>query len=177
MAWPCITLAGNITFSFSLKTKQLQVHVRVVDLSRTTCLCVRACVHHSAPECESREACKWRWVMIAMVLSLPFPGEQGYRLYTTGDFYFYIWKAKRGPANNNPPLPVLSSPSRFLLWLCRIAHANTNAAASAHTSALFRAPHPYLRLYDIQYVWDIKTHIYADEMETTIANSGSTLVL
>lgn len=103
-----------------------------------------------------------------MVLSLPFPGEQGYRLYTTGDFYFYIWKANQGPAHNNPPLPLLT----LLLHDWAESHTLTHKQRQMlHTSPHFRAPSPYLRLCDIQYVSDIKTQPYADEMKGTISQT------
>lgn len=128
------------------------------------CLCVCVCIHLTCtPECESRNTDDLWWLIVTMVLSLPFLGEQGSRLYSTRDFSFSIKKANQVPVHNSPPLLSLSS--------SMTEPNHTTPQQTPHTSAHFSTPCPYLRLCDIQYASNIKTWTYADEMKGTISQT------
>lgn len=95
-----------------------------------------------------------------MVLSLPFPGEQGYRLDTTGDFYFYIWKANQGPAHNNPPLPLSLSLSSSSMTELNHTHTLTltHKHSRHHTHLLISEHHVLIYVCVIFNMFQISKH-------------------
>lgn len=132
-------------------------------------VCVRMCVTLST----------WMWIEEGLQLTVshhrhgvkpPVPGGTGLPSLHHWGFLFLHLKSKPGLGSQQSSTPSLSplslSPSLLHDWAESHTHTNsthTHRRASPH----FRAPPPYLCPCDIQYVSDIKTWTYADEMMGT----------